>query len=127
MRNFAIAILGVAYLWTNIADAFEIEPVFVAGAEYQLDKYTDFWLHKGCRSYPIPNPEFEVCMGRNPGAEFRLGAEFAFGDWRSKWYVPVFQAGWKHRSHFRDGRPFNKLAETHSEGLFLELRLGGLR
>ncbi len=118
-----------------------------AAVEYQLDSLSSPLIGTGCNKYDFPmylydrhgntignghytgpaTASFGYCTGNNPLAEFKLGYEFAFGDWRNKWYLPVMQFGWKHESHWFDGRPFNNNAETWAEKIFLEFRFGGLR
>jgi hypothetical protein len=111
------------YLWADSADAAE-GAFFVTGTvEYQLDSLTDPLIRTGCH---MSGPT-RICTGKNPLAEFKIGYEFAFGDWRNHWWIPVFQTGWKHESHWFQGQPFNDEPETHAEKLFLEFRFGGLR
>ena len=102
---------------------FEIAPFATGAFEYQIDSRSSQLLATGCINYD----QFRICTGDNPRADFKVGAEFSFGDWRNKWYIPVFQTGWRHRSNWFTGPPFNDEPEIHSESLFLEFKLGGLR
>jgi len=105
------------------ATAAEGEWFLTGSFEYQIDSRSDSFLQTGCTYYD----RMSICHGRNPGSEVKMGYEFAFGDWRSRWYVPIFQVGWKHRSHLFEGAPFNDNPETHTEAIFLAFSLGGLR
>lgn len=111
-------------LMTPPAGAADFALYAKGGFDYQLDEYTDVWLHKGCQTF---NDVTEVCMGENPGFAGELGVEFAFGDYEDKWYIPVFSFGWRHRSHWFQGGPFNDEPETYSENIFFDFKFGGLR
>jgi hypothetical protein len=126
MKHALLAMLVLAsYLWTDTAHAeFEIAPFATGTFEYQFRG--DRLLTPGCTTYPELN-NVRICTGKNPRAEFKLGFEFAFGDWRNKWYIPTFQAGYKHESNWFTGAPFNDEPELFAEKLFLEFRFGGLR
>lgn len=69
-----------------------------------------------------------ICTGDNPRAEFKLGYEFAFGNFRKNKWLPIMQIGYKHRSNWLTGFPFNddKL-EAATEYVFLEFKIGGIR
>ena len=97
--------------------------------EYQLDGLSDPIVRKGCHQIITGDQTTSWCNGDNPAAEFKIGYEFSFGDWRSenKNHIPIIQIGWKHRSHWFNGWPFNRKGETHSEALYLEFKWGGLR
>lgn len=67
------------------------------------------------------------CTGHNPRAETKIGYEFAFGGWKDNKWSPIFQIGYKHRSVFFSGTPFNNRNEIRSENIFIEVKIGGLR
>lgn len=108
------------------ANAAEGAFFFNATIEYQLDDMTDPFLRTGCTDYGFQS-EVHVCTGRNPRNELSGGYEFAFGDFRKKWYLPIIQVGYKHRSGIRDGSPFNNRPEMFQDLLFIGFKLGGLR
>ncbi len=108
-------------LSVNTAHAETEGAWFLTGSmEHQINFLSSPLVRTGCNN-------FDVCTGNNPLAEFKIGYDFAFGDWRNKWYIPVIQFGWKHESHWFDGIPFNDHPETFAEKIFLEFRFGGLR
>ena len=101
-----------------------------ASADYQISG-SDI-LAPGCTVYPQltferGGSEFEMCTGSNPRAEFKLGYEFAFGDFRNNRLLPIIQFGYKHKSNWASGFPFNKDLEIWSDSVFLEFRIGGIR
>jgi len=104
---------------------WEAAPYGAGALDYQFNSASSPYMRTDCeaRFYGINN----ICRGRNPLGETQLGIEFAHESWRSKWYVPVFRAGWRHRSHAFDGFPFNNRSEVNTEALFIELKIGGLR
>lgn len=113
----------------------ETDGAFFAAGSIEHQFNGDDFLTPGCTFYPHPVPKYKystspgitVCTGNNPRAEFKLGYEFAFGDWRDKWYVPILQLGFKHESNWFSGPPFNEDRELWSNSWFLEFKLGGLR
>lgn len=125
MRALILFALLAGYLWTDNAHAdeplIEWAPVFTVAADWTIN--SDIWLEPGCNDIAGLN----VCQGRDPWADLFLGAEFAHRDWREHWYIPVFQLGVRHRSHWRDGGPWNDRPESWAEYISLEFRLGGLR
>lgn len=137
----------VAFSSTPALAEFEGAWFLTGTMEHQIDFLSNRLVRTGCNNYSFPmnftdrhgntiglghysGPaivSFGACTGNNPFAEFKIGYEFAFGDWRNKWYIPVIQFGWKHESHWFDGIPFNDHPETFAEKIFLEFRFGGLR
>lgn len=118
--TFFLVLMVPSFACADAEVAFFLTGTF----EYQLNALSDPLLRTGCTSYSLG----ELCTGRNPRAEFKLGAEFAFGDWHNKpWRWPIYQFGYKHRSAWFSGKPFNDEGEFHSESLFLEFKFGGLR
>lgn len=131
--SLLLGCLLVAAMESCRADDLDLEwqPFFTASAEYQLDARTSDANQTGCLErffYHDENGElFQLCNGKNPGAELKLGVEFAFGNWRKDRWKPVFQFGYKHRSHWLQGWPLNDDPENGSDSIYLEVKFGGLR
>jgi hypothetical protein len=110
---------------------WEFAPYAVGSLDYQINSLSSEYLRTDCKGRVYlgnPGGEYvDICRGRNPLGELQIGVEFAPGSWREKWYVPVFRAGWRHRSHLPDGVPFNNRPEVASEAIMFELKIGGLR
>ena len=109
----------------------EWQPFFTLSAEYQLDGLSSDANQTGCLDrhfyYDEEGQWFNLCNGKNPGAQAELGVEFAFGDWRENKWSPVFQLGYRHRSHWLQGWPLNDEPENGTDGIYLEVKFGGLR
>lgn len=126
------AALGLLLFVATSADA-ETEGAFFASGSFDYQFQGSDILEPGCTTYPDltfqSGREFELCTGDNPRGEFKLGYEFAFGNWRDKWYSPVFQFGYRHRSNWFTGAPFGDAGEPElwSDFVYLEFKVGGLR
>jgi len=131
MKNLILAItIIVGYMWTDV-HAAEGEFFATASFDYQFNSVQ--WLEPGCTVYDdLVNTNvggnLKVCTGKNPRAEFKLGYEFAFGDFRNHKWLPIMQFGYKHRSNWFTGAPFNDdKFEIAADFIFLEFKIGGLR
>lgn len=124
MKSFYLMLVSLIVLVLSWDVDAQTETFVTLSIEHQLDRQSSELIQTGCTTYST----FEICTGHNPLAEFKLGIEIVADDYRIRpWGSPVLQIGWKHRSHWFDGKPFNDNPETHSEALFLELKFGGVR
>jgi len=126
----AMLVLLTGYIWTDTAEA--AEGAFFATGAFEYQFAGDKLLTPGCTTYDNlayrdTGNSLRICTGKNPRAEFKLGYEFAFGDFRNHWWLPIFQVGYKHESNWLSGAPFNDEREMWSDKLFLEFKFGGLR
>lgn len=126
LRFFVIAQSLIILMSPSICRAdWEAKPYGALSVDYQFNSASAPYLRTDCKA------RFQditrICRGTNPLGGWQLGLEFAHESWRSKWYVPVFRAGWRHQSHAFDGSPFNNKPEVWSESFMLEAKFGGLR
>ena len=130
--KYLTIILLAGTVWLSPGAAEAAEGAFFATGAFEYQFAGDRLLTPGCNL----RPEFKwsddgagviFCTGKNPRAEFKLGYEFAFGDFRNHWWLPIFQFGYKHESNWFSGKPFNDDREMWSDKLFLEFKFGGLR
>lgn len=131
MKNVILTMLVLTgYMWTDVHAA---EGAFFGTASFEHQFQGSDILEPGCTTHDDlwninAGDYLTVCTGQNPRAEFKLGYEFAFGNFRKNKWLPIMQLGYKHRSNWFSGAPFNdRKLEISQDFIYLEFKLGGLR
>jgi len=130
-RDLIVGVLFGLLLIIATTPTHAAEGAFFATGSFDYQIAGSDLLEPGCTTYDqltfTNGTAFELCTGSNPRAEFKLGYEFAFGDFRNHWFLPIIQLGYKHESNWASGPPFNDEKELWSDSVFLEFKFGGLR